>query len=341
MSSLRYQSIESWTDEKHLAKVKERYGEDEYIAMEKIHGSNFHFMINEITVKCAKRTAYLEDNEQFYDWQDIRNRYLDDIMKLHKIFNSENNSLECVRVYGELFGGNYPKELLGKEHEEFKSKSVQRGIYYSPIIDFLVFDIVLTYKNSDSIILPHDEVLRHMLQMDKLKAVPIKIRGTFTEVYEYCKNNVQFKSTIPSFLGYNDHNLDTNYAEGYVMKPNKIVKLGVLRGILKIKHPKFDEMIGYDKNKKKKEPDEKRGHLFEEFECYITQNRLDNVISHYGVNNPKPYLIGRLIDDAKKSYMKTFEDDSEKTKEFEKEWKSLFKMLAPQCNKLKFGPDVA
>jgi len=345
MDFQKYFSIESLTNEKHFAKVKEKYGEEEYVAMEKIHGANFHFTVKnqneEIDIRCAKRTAYFENNEEFFGWTRLRDKYKNDLMKLYGLISTENPTLEYLRVYGELFGGGYPKEFLTDAQIndcDKNSKPVQKGIFYSPTIDFLVFDIMLTYNNGETIILAHDDVLKYMLQMEKMRAVPIIFRGSFTEVLKYSTDNVQYKSTIPNFLGYNDEKMETNYAEGYVMKPSKSVLHGQFAtGMLKIKHPRFDEMIC---QKKKKDHDKDMvGHIetfVEEMECYITQNRLNNVISQYGPDKPKPYLIGRLIDDVRTSYVKTLSDEPLRLKEFEKEWKNLFKILMPKCNKLSF-----
>jgi Rnl2 family RNA ligase len=344
MDFQKYFSIESLTNEKHLAQVREKYGKDEYVAMEKIHGANFHFVVknqnDEINIRCAKRTAYFENNEEFYGWTRLRDRYMNDLIRLNDLISTENPTLKCLRVYGELFGGNYPKDFLTDvqiNECDKNSKPVQKGIFYSPRIEFLVFDIMLEFNNGETIILAHDDVLKYMLQMEKMRAVPIIFRGSFTEVLKYCTDNVQYKSTIPNFLGYNDEKMETNYAEGYVMK---LSSKSVLQGhfaMLKIKHPHFNEMIC---QKKKKDHDKDRIEDFETFveemECYITQNRLNNVISHYGPDKPKPYLIGRLIDDVKTSYIKTLSDEPVRLKEFEKEWKNLFKILMPKCNKLIF-----
>lgn len=341
----KYSSIESWTDEKHFAKVKDRYSDQEYVATEKIHGANFQFtvtgQIHSINVKCGKRTAYLEEQEQFYDWTLVRNKYLNDVVKLYKMFLLESDTIESVRVYGEIFGGDYPKELIPvkfSQSGECKSKPVQKGIYYCPFIDFLVFDIVLSYKNNETKFLTHDEILGYMTKMEKLRAVPIIFRGSFADVYKYCIDNVGFISTIPSLYGLK--NPCENYAEGYVMKPNMNNVVGALRGILKIKHPKFDEMIGYDRNKKglkkQNENDLNQGIFIQELEKYITQNRLNNVISKYGPSTIKPKLVGLLINDAKEDYIKTLDQDQDQ--ELEKEWKNLYKSLIPICNKLNFTP---
>ncbi len=344
MSFQKYSSIEPWTNEKHSSKVKDRYGNCEYIATEKIHGANFQFMItgqiHSIDVKCAKRTAYLEMNEQFYEFMSVHDKYLNDIVNLYKVFLLENDTTESVRIYGELFGGDYPKELVlispNKHNDECKSKPVQKGIYYCPIIDFLVFDILLTYKNGETKYLTHDEIIKYLCQLEKLRAVPIVFRGSFDEVYKYCIDNVQFKSTIPQYIGYTDDTLDTNYAEGYVIKPTQDCSFGILRGVIKIKHQNFDEIIGYDRNKKKteKHSEDNQIKFTEELEKYITQNRLENVIGKYGPLMPKPKLIGMLINDAKVDYLKTLVSTQEK--EFEKEWKRIYKTLVPMCNKLIF-----
>lgn len=54
----------------------ETYSTEElWVATEKVHGTNFCFIHNGTTLKCAKRTSFLENNNSFYNFQTIAKKY--------------------------------------------------------------------------------------------------------------------------------------------------------------------------------------------------------------------------------------------------------------------------
>ena len=120
------------------------------------------------------------------------------------------------------------------------------------------------------------------------------------------------------------------------MKANIRVNVGKHRGIVKVKNPKFDEIIGFvrhDKRDKKLEDDvsEEVKYHTEMIKTYLTQNRLDNVVSKIGPASIRPKIVGCFLNDAKVDYIKSLEDE-ESVKDFEKVWKDMYKSLLPFCN---------
>ena len=51
------------------------YGNDEWIAMEKIDGSNLQFIVSENTIITGRRNDILKEDEKFANYQSIRELY--------------------------------------------------------------------------------------------------------------------------------------------------------------------------------------------------------------------------------------------------------------------------
>jgi hypothetical protein len=45
------------------------------VVLEKVHGANFCFVVNEAEVVTARRTAVLPADERFYGWQEVLTKY--------------------------------------------------------------------------------------------------------------------------------------------------------------------------------------------------------------------------------------------------------------------------
>lgn len=359
MQFAEYSSIKSHKINSHVSKVRRMFGDKDFVVMEKIHGANFQFMcqirwnddsISTIDVKCGKRTAFLNDDEKFYGWQTVRDRYLSEIETLCREMCGTDTSIDRIIVFGELFGGGYPgvKSI---------NKPVQQGIYYCPDLDFLVFDIAihrqskltqakLTFGREDSdcvsdeqnstvkqapVFVSYSEAAEYLSKHKILKIVPMRFRGKFDDALNFAESNQEFITLIPRMYGLND--LPNNFAEGNVLKADVQTIMGEHRGIMKIKHPRFDEIVGFVPNKIKSGAGEDAilQHHKEQLKCFLTQNRLDAVISKYGPSTIRAKLIGCFLNDAKEDYLKTLELDVEELIAFNKLWKNLFKTLISHC----------
>ena len=94
-----------WTS-KNFSKISE------WVATEKIHGANFSLTVweedHEVLVKMAKRSAYLGDQENFFNVrrQAALVRELEDCSRrVWLSVQKKEAEVEAVVVYGELFGG--------------------------------------------------------------------------------------------------------------------------------------------------------------------------------------------------------------------------------------------
>lgn len=409
MAFVEYSSIKSEKSGAHIAKVRRTFGDKEFVVTEKIHGANFQFICRLIktdssyqwVIRCGKRTAILEDEENFYGWQSVRDRYTPEIEALCQNIYSQDASQDAsqppittIHVFGELFGGGYPGEM-----KKSQMKPVQIGIFYSPVVDFMVFDIAVrrspdsgssdqtekaseiktntsesvtkiatsdadktigTDKASDASdatieddevesdanteikidsnppkFMSFTDVERYLKDMKTLKTVPLRFRGNFTDALKFSKDNAEFITQIPQMFGLKE--LENNFAEGNVMKADVATDMGDHRGILKIKHPKFDEIIGHNPKKTKEiGTDSFLEHHKEQLKCYLTQNRLDNVVSKYGPSTPRPKLVGCFLADAKEDYIKTLETDDDELVKFNEIWKTLYRSLIGVCDSFSY-----
>ena len=145
-----YSSIENHYDKSHIDKIRKHYENVEFIAMEKIHGANFQFVCyydeNNFVCKCARRTAYIKDTENFYNWNGVLIKYRDILESLYQDIYKNCNAGKIskrntfvVRIFGELCGGYYTDI---KSNDE-KTVAIQRAIQYSPNNEVIVFDIMI------------------------------------------------------------------------------------------------------------------------------------------------------------------------------------------------------
>lgn len=345
MQFVEYSSIKSETNGSHVEKIRRIFGNKEFVVLEKIHGANFQFSCQllksdtdndvSVLVKCAKRTSILEEDESFYGWQIVRDRYASDIAILCTHIHAYDPTITHVHVFGELFGGIYPGEPA-----KTSLKPVQKGIYYSPDIDFIIFDIALR-RDTDPTpkFMSYTDAVKYVEKTKTVRHVPLRFRGNFSDALKFSMENTEFITTIPKLYELKD--LESNFAEGNVMKADIITEMGEHRGILKIKHPKFNEMIGYNPNKIKTSGMDTGiisdiEYHKEQLKCFLTQNRLDAVVSKYGPTTPRPKLVGCFLNDAKEDYMKTMESDEDQIEKINELWKYLYKSLINSCNSFSY-----
>ena len=95
----------------------------EWGVFEKIHGANFSFHVDgqnkeeeteKLIVKVARRRAFLEETENFFNHLDAKfmKSYPDRIRQLYKdlVKRKPDKDIHSLRVWGEIFGGEYPNK---------------------------------------------------------------------------------------------------------------------------------------------------------------------------------------------------------------------------------------
>lgn len=116
------------------------------VITEKIHGANFSFTTDGKSIKYGKRQSYLSITSKFYDFQNIIESHKNKIINIFNTIKLLNNDVKIVRIYGELFGGYYPHKNIINNN----IKRVQKGVWYSPDINFYAFDIWTDVKINNS-----------------------------------------------------------------------------------------------------------------------------------------------------------------------------------------------
>lgn len=277
----------------------------EWAVTEKVHGSNFSFVynVNENEMKYAKRNGLIANDEHFFNYQSILPDTNPKIMHIvHEILEENNNknqdinqnkNIKKIIVFGELFGGVYP-------NMKTKFKQIQAGIYYSPNIHFIAFDIYIEYDNSNiSNYLDFATSIQYLKNAKLLYVEPLAI---FSSYEKACFYKLGFNTTIPAKLGLPE--LPVNKAEGIVIRSMTD------RFIIKKKILEFSETI-YSDNSVKTGDKKSIGMAM------LTENRLNNAISKVGELDNYRYQIYELLvqdilyeldvkDGAEKKILKTF-----------------------------------
>ena len=318
MNFHRYSSIENSYRQKFIDQITidpELMKETWYVH-EKIHGANFAIftkmnMDNSISVEFGKRSGFIKDDEKFYSFELIREKLYEYAVRVALFINEPNSD---IIIRGELFGGGYNHpDVNNNGHSQ-----VQRGVSYCNTTKFMAFDLEVDGKIVDWI------SAHHVFYHTDVPTVPELFSGTFEECM---KIGNEFNSYVPAL--YDLPALDVNICEGVVIKPNTVRYFNNgSRVILKNKNEKFTE-----KSKTKK-----RSVVFvfspemdvavNNIDQYINENRLRNVLSHFGEIKQKDFgkVCGLFSQDVILDYLKEYKPLPEK-----KDWKLVTKQTSNSC----------
>lgn len=261
----------------------------QWAVTEKVHGSNFSFVydVENRIMKYAKRSGLIEDGEHFFKYQDILPELEPKIMIIinnilenkNKYVENDDKNVQTIIVYGELFGGLYP-------NMKSKYKPIQKGIYYSPNIHFIAFDIYINYENCDKNnnknkgkYLDFAQSIELFKMANIMHTEPLAIYPSYEKASFY---KLGFNTGIPAKLGLPE--LSVNKAEGIVIRSFGSEE----RYIIKKKIPEFSETKYSDNSIKN--GDKKNIGL-----TMITENRLNNAASKIGPLEDYRYQIYELL----------------------------------------------
>merc|ERR1740121_1703043 len=211
--------------------------------MEKVHGANFCVIATSsdadaaaVDVKFAKRTAILggpADAEDFYSCRSAgllealapcAERALGRIAALALPGATGGGSCStaahtkfAVHIYGELFGGSYPHPDVPAEPGLLP---VQVGVWYSPNLQFMAFDVAVETARDGRSFLDFGRAKELCEGCGFLFAQPL-CTGTLSECLEY---PFEFETTLPALLGLPSlppgaGGGEKNLAEGVVVRP--------------------------------------------------------------------------------------------------------------------------
>lgn len=306
MEFKKYNSIEnSYQDDFINSIIEQGFGNLEYIVQEKVHGANISFITDGQNIFSAKRTEPILDSENFYNSKLVLSNYKDKIFNLYQTALKD-FSTKTVTIFGELFGGGYPHPDVSKDET---ATLVQRGIYYCSQNEFYAFDILI---DNDKYL----DIETANAYFEKFGFIYAKtlFKGTLKDCLAYSNS---FKTTVPLELGLPE--LEGNLCEGVVIRPTQPLFLrNGSRVLIKNKNEKWAENNNYINktilNKllhEGEELSEEAIYLCEEIYKFITQNRLDNLISKIGEINTEKDLgkvLGLYNKDILTDFLKNFED---------------------------------
>jgi len=182
-------------------------------------------------IQYARRTGIISDDDDFYGYLSykIPERYNEKIKQVYKLVHNyyrtlyqnklnkqhQNNKndidedeVEQISVIGELFGGYYP------ETNKNNFGPVQTGIWYTNDIEFIVFDLAVTFKSGHRQYL-HFQQCKDFIENCGFYFVPILFIGNYEDAINY---PIEFDSKIPELLKMSPLPLNSNLAEGVVIK---------------------------------------------------------------------------------------------------------------------------
>lgn len=271
---VKFNSIENSYREKYIDILYQHgFGDEEYIAHEKIHGASSSFITDGVTVKLASRTQIVDGS--FYNSQEVIDRISPLVLDL---YHNEFSDAKQINVFGELFG-------LG----------IQKGVFYSNKKEFMAFDLVV-----DGIPLP---ILKAKMLYAKYNIPQVPYVNIFKNLEDALKESNTFVSKVSEVLGETCENKGydgtQNFAEGLVIQPLEPRYTGNgSRVMIKNKTEKFTEKTG----RKPKDPNRViPSNPFQELsEQYVNENRLNAVLSKMGEVTNKDFgkIIGAMTQDV-------------------------------------------
>lgn len=285
MSFVKYSSLENHTNSKFISKIFDLIMDKpnlEFVAREKIHGTNFSVVITKDEIKPAKRTGLIEITEKFFGYDDVMSKYKKSFEEIQYQLNCQTDRYKSIQIFGEYAGGNIQKEV------DYGEK------------DLYVFDILTTDSDENVSEYWPDSSVEHFCVKNKLKIAPLIKRGSLEELL---KLPVEFESVVKKFdelyenhpnkaiVGsWTQHEPKENVSEGIVIKPNKTMYLSNgSRVAIKYKTDAFKEK---GKGKAPKIPvplSENDKELLLKFSEYVTKPRIKNVVSHIGEITAKDF----------------------------------------------------
>ena len=271
----KFPSLENTYRQKEIDKIVMMEIKDKWVVTEKVHGANFSFWVyknvetEEINIKCAKRSGWIEEGEKFFNYKSVLEKYRPMLEKLR------GDVLDNFVIYGELFGGN-----------------IQSGMCYSLEQDFVAFD--MRWINEDgSLGWTLDKLTMLTLKDDyNLPVTPlIGVYDTFEEALAV-EESFTSKLIRQDFDGKEEH----KETEGIVIEPNNAVyEPNGSRVYLKKKTKRFLEKGGKP-NIKHKVPvllQESVQLKLDETLLFLNNNRFDSVVSKIGEVSIKD--IGKVM----------------------------------------------
>lgn len=299
----KYSSIENTFDKDFMDRIIiEECDKQEFVVQEKIHGANTCLTTNGQIVRFGKRTGFVEDKEKFYDYEELLEKYTPKVLNLYSIIKEQVPDVVTITVFGEMFGGKYPHPDVMNSS---KTMLIQKGVYYCPYHEFYAFDLYV-FTGETGYFFTVDETNGFFEKSGFFYAKSL-FRGSYSDCLKYPNDGA---SKISEWLGLPP--IEDNICEGIVIRPVLPSYLSNgSRVMLKNKNARFAEKKAIKKRAPKLfvEPSysDDLNNLLLIAEQYVTENRLNNVVSKIGhISVPKDTgkLIGLFSKDILEDFMK-------------------------------------
>lgn len=308
-----FKSIENSYRTAYINKViDEGQSGGNWVVTNKIHGSNFSFILTSDSINGAKRTQMLRWDENFNNWQKVYKKLEDNLKQLQAfLFKSETRPVGRkvlrVNLFGEIFGGTYPHPDVPESSEW---KKVQKEVKYSPENEFLAFDMFIVCSDPDGTISSEWVSYANFKVLCTACGIPMVdelLVGTFTECLNH-PNDFQ----DPTHKKYGLPSLENNITEGVVIRPYDEVKRFNNGEVITLKNKN-------DKSKEVKEPKQKfivtdeiiakNEEEKQTIKRYVTEQRLRNVLSKIGDVTEKDFgkVLTALCTDVKDEFFKDYD----------------------------------
>ena len=316
----KYNSIENHYQEGFINKIREASAglPISWFVTEKIHGCNAQISYDGKEVKYGKRTSYIE-NENFYNIKEVLGQYKDKLIMYYNHLAVLGLELDKVIFFGELFGGSYPHPDVPRNK---KCSPIQKGVYYTPNHEFKLFDICLTFKDGEYKYLSGYDFIK-ICEIFSLPHVPVLDANIDLEKALAFKNDGESKV----YSEYGLPQIQDNIMEGIVIRgwdtdlwlPNKQTE-GLLqseialskgsRAIIKSKNDRFKEVSHQKKRETPKSQSlpENIQMIIDKLEAYITPQRVNNIISHFGEVTVKD--LGNVLKEMNIDVLNEFEKEN-------------------------------
>lgn len=301
---IKYPSIENTYIKEFLDKIRMKGLSDKrWLITEKVHGSNISISYDGKEVFVCTRNHVLAEDEKCYNMQDIiKSNFLEDKVKeVYETFKKSGKIFDKVVLYGEVCGGSYPHADVPRDNHACR---VQKGVFYSPHNQWLLFDIC-TVKDDTKNFLGGQEFLYVARALDITTVPFLSVATSLEEALNYDNAGMSRVGTeiygLPS--------LEDNVMEGVVIRGyDEDYWLGQHRVILKNKNDKYSEKSHERKIPiQPKELPEEIKEVLAKVSQYITENRMNNIFSHYGELQRQNF--GKILCEANKDVIEAAQKD--------------------------------
>lgn len=297
----------------NATRVSGEAGDPDWVVTEKVHGANFSFTMylldDQVQVIPGRRSGYIPEAEMvsFYNAREVVDKYRDSMVRLFRAVMESTPSIQCVVVYGEIYGGSY--QDLPKPSKS--TKRVQREVDYCPHNDFYAFDIATsntTRISHDSFTFMDYHSFTAVCGAHNVPYAKALFVGKLEDALEWSRRTNADLTTIPGTY----HGLPT--IEGNIREGN------VVRPVVPLRYHDNTMVCLKDKNDKFKETSTRKcskdvsitGDVLRvksEIVDYVTPQRLCNVVSHYGEDDFTQQTIAKYIALLTQDILKDFYSD--------------------------------